>query len=192
MENGGHAFYALKVQRKCYKCCDTVKNALIGVDQIVILSVDRQLREMGALHGLRWDVGSPRCLRNVRMEEQILEVVEESSISTRSILARTGTPHASVLHTLQGQQLYPYRLQSVQELAPHDATARHESCQWILRQSTEHHTFRVNVSFTYEPSFARTGITSIHNEHVWSHANAHAIRSHHQQRQFYITFGLEL
>jgi hypothetical protein len=49
------------------------------------------------------------------------------------------------------------------------------SVNGFLRQSTEHPTFRVNVSFSYEPSFPRTGISRIHSVHMWSHGNAHTI-----------------
>jgi hypothetical protein len=47
---------------------------------------------MVKFHRLRWDVGRPRSVRNVRIEEQILEVVERYPvISTTRLAARTST-----------------------------------------------------------------------------------------------------
>lgn len=55
-----------------------------------VLSIDRRLREMGTFHGMRLDVGCPRSVRIVRMEEQILEVVEmQPAISSRLLGALT-------------------------------------------------------------------------------------------------------
>jgi hypothetical protein len=42
--------------------------------------------------------------------------------------------------------------------------------------------------FTDESSFARTGLTDIRKEHVWSDQNPHGLRSHHLQRN--LSFNL--
>jgi hypothetical protein len=98
------------------------------------LSIDRRLREMGTCLRIRLDVGCPRSVRNLRMEEQILEVVElQRAISTRLLGARTCIPQTSVHCPLQEQQLYPCHILSilsVQELSPHDAPTRPAIYQW--------------------------------------------------------------
>jgi hypothetical protein len=43
--------------------------------------------------------------------------------------------------------------------------------------------FTAKILFKDKSYFIRTGITSIHNEHVWSDENPHVIPSHHQQEQ---------
>jgi hypothetical protein len=80
-----------------------------------------------------------------------------------------------VHHTLQEQQLYSYQIQSVQELVPHDAAARRAFCQLILQQLVRDPMFPAEVLFTDELCFPRTGITTIHREHVSSDENPHAI-----------------
>lgn len=47
--------------------------------------------------------------------------------------------------------------------------------------------FTAKVLFTEKLCFTTTGITNIHNEHEWPDENRHAIQSHHQQWQFFIS-----
>jgi hypothetical protein len=61
--------------------------------------------------------------------------------------------------------------------------------QWILQQSVKDFTFTAKVLFTDDSCFTRTEITNIHNEHVWSDLNPHAIRSHRQQLLFSINLS---
>jgi hypothetical protein len=60
---------------------------------------------------------------NVWVEGQILEVRRHTTISTKCLAAHT-LAFSSVHCTLQEQQLYPYHVQSVQELVPYDAPAK--------------------------------------------------------------------
>jgi hypothetical protein len=53
-----------------------------------------------------------------------------------------------------------------------------------MQQSAKDPTFTAKGSFADKPYFIRAGITNIHNEHLWSDENPHAIRFHHQQRHF--------
>jgi hypothetical protein len=89
------------------------------------LSIDRRLRETGTFHGMHWDIRHPLAVRNVRIEEQILDDVERQPATiTRSLAARTGNSHGSVHRTIQEQQLYSYHIQFVQESVSHDEPAR--------------------------------------------------------------------
>jgi hypothetical protein len=47
--------------------------------------------------------------------------------------------------------------------------------------------FTVKVSFMDKLCFTRTEITNFHTEHAWPDENRHAIQSHHQQWQFFIS-----
>jgi hypothetical protein len=53
-----------------------------------------------------------------------------------------------------------------------------------LQQSAKDPTFTAKGSFAAKPYFIGTEITNIHNEHLWSDENSHAIRFHHQQQQY--------
>jgi hypothetical protein len=94
-------------------------------------------------------------------------------------VARTGNSHASVYRALQEEQSYPYPIQTVQELVPHDAPARRAFCQWTFQQSAEEPTRTAKVLVTDKSCFNRAEITNIHNEYVWSGGNPHEIRSYH-------------
>lgn len=65
----------------------------------------------------------------------------QTTISITCPAASTGTSHASVHHALQEHQLYPYHIQSMQELVLQDAPARRAFCQWILQHSAKDPTF---------------------------------------------------
>jgi hypothetical protein len=136
----------------------------------LLLTADLERRER--LKKCSGDADRPHSVRCVRMEQQILRVAErEPTIRTRLLTAHVTTSHASVQDTLQEQQLYPYYIQFMQELAARDTSAGRAFSQWILRHSTEETKFRVEVFFTYQSCFTRTEITNIHNEHMWSTGN---------------------
>jgi hypothetical protein len=130
---------------------------------------------------MRWEADRPRFEDNVWMEVQILG---PSCSSYRY--------HPCPYRTLQEQQLYSYYIQTVQMLVPHDTSARCTFCQRVLQQLAENPTFTVKVSFTDELCFTRTGITNIHNEHVWSDKNSHAIRSHNQKQYVFSNMCAEI
>jgi hypothetical protein len=112
--------------------------------------------------------------------QQVLQVVErEPTLSTRLLVARVGTSHASGDRTLREEQLYHYHIQSVQELVPHDAPARR-----VFSQRSESFFFRILLN--------RTGITNIHNHHAWSDQNPQAIRFHHQRRELSVNLWAKL
>jgi hypothetical protein len=70
-------------------------------------------------------VGRPRSVHKGRLEDEIFEFLErDRTTSTRCTATQEGTSSPSVYRKLQGQQLSPYHIRSVQALVPHDATAR--------------------------------------------------------------------
>jgi hypothetical protein len=84
-----------------------------------IISAYCRLRDTGTFPRMLQDVGSPRCVRNVRMDEQtILVVLGQPTISTRRLGACAGTARASVHSTLEEQQLKPNNILPMQELVP--------------------------------------------------------------------------
>jgi hypothetical protein len=77
-----------------------------------------------------------------------------------------GVSHSFIHCTLQEQQLYPYNIQCVQELEPHDKPARSAVYQWILQQLTEDPTFTAKFLFMDEQCLTMSWITNIHNKCV--------------------------
>jgi hypothetical protein len=77
--------------------------------------------------------------------------------------------------------LYPYHIQSVEELSSHDAPAACAVCHWILQQSAEDPTCTAEVLFMDSSCFTRTRITSIHDRDIllWD-ANLQTIQSGYQ------------
>jgi hypothetical protein len=72
----------------------------IGVpNRRMLHSVNRRLPEMGTFHRIRWDSGCPRSVRNIGVEQQILEVVERQPVITaRRASAHTDTSLAYTVH----------------------------------------------------------------------------------------------
>lgn len=98
-------------------------------------SIERRLREHGALSVHRPDAGVNRTLRTIQLEEAILELVEnEPSTSTRTIARALDINHVTVWQVLREQLLYPYHLQRVQNLSPADFPLRVHFCQWYLQK----------------------------------------------------------
>lgn len=87
---------------------------------------------------------SSRSVRNVGMEEYILEVVEgQPKISIRRLEGHIGTIHLSVLGTLQEQQLYPYHIQCVHVMNLLDMNYVNEFC------SNQPETLHLQQCFTH-------------------------------------------
>jgi hypothetical protein len=129
---------------------------------------------------MRQDVGRSLSVREVLLEKRILEVIErQPTVSTRRLASRTCISVPSVRCELQEDQLHIYHIESMQELVPHDASARYAFCKLIFQRSAKDPSFTEKRSFTSELCFTRTGITNIHNEHVLSDENSYAIRSCH-------------
>lgn len=125
------------------------------------------------------DSGCSHSVYNVQIKEQIFEVVEtQPAMSTRHLVALTGTSYASVHHIVQEHKLYLCHIQSVQELILHDALARHMFCQWNLL--TKVPPFTVMILFMERLCPLGLGSpTFIRN--VWLAENPYAIQSCHQQ-----------
>lgn len=123
-------------------------------------------------------------MRQVRAEENILEMAEEDSIrSIRTIARHVCVAQSTVRRTLQEAQLYPYHLQRVQALQPHDYAAWVQFCTWLLQQNKRNNTFTQRVLVTVEGTFTRNGVNHFYNTHVWAMENTHASsRTHFQQR----------
>jgi hypothetical protein len=92
---------------------------------------NHRLRETGPFHRMRWDVDRPRSVYQMWME---VVVERQPIVSTRRLV---GSSSSLVPRTLQEERMYPYQIQPVQELVPHDARARHTLRQWILQQSVK-------------------------------------------------------
>jgi hypothetical protein len=169
---------------------------------------------MGTFHGMRLDAGCPLFVLNVQFEEYILIVAErQPSRNTWSLLGRTGTFDASAHRPLQEQQLYPYLIESVQELyhTVHLQDVHSANGAWLVGRrlytdskgrivphcnwdshlvmslwwgSTPRQSDWLTVSRKVILALTfGTGINNIHNERVKSGENSHAIRSYHQQQQ---------
>jgi hypothetical protein len=104
---------------------DTEKNTPTGECHIDILSFSSttDFHEIGVFHRMQWDAGHPY---SKHMENKSPDITErQPTNSNKRLAAITGTSQASVHHTQQ-EQFHPNHIHSVQELAPHDAPARHK------------------------------------------------------------------
>jgi len=150
------------------------------------LGVDRRLRESGSFTPRTADWGR-NVRRNVNVEEQILDIVEENpEISVRRISAATRVKNTTAWTVLREQQLYPYHIQRVQALEPVDNNQRLLFSQFCEQQLTNDPDFTLKIIFTDEACFTRDGVFNFRNSHVWSDENPHAVVSSRHQRRFSI------
>lgn len=148
-------------------------------------NIVRRLRENGSFKKRSFDSGRQRTTRTVETEEQILNRVEDDpKASTRHLGLQVAVPKSIVHDVLKEQLLYPYHVQKVQDLLPIDPESRLTFCHFIQNQVAENPNFNRNILFTDEASFTRSGITNLHNEHVYSDENPHATKVTHYQHEF--------
>lgn len=151
-----------------------------------ILRLLNRARETGSLKPRSGhDGGRPH--RRPNNEEVILEMVEDNpTLSTRTVARQTGSSQWFVWHTLKMQGLHPYHYQRVQGLIPGDYPLRQRFCEWFVRYSNRHLEFPDTVLATDESCFTRDGVVNLHNMHLWSDENPHAIHQTRFQQRFSI------
>lgn len=150
-------------------------------------NIERRLRENGSFQSRNADRGRQRTTRTADLEEQILDRVEEDpKISTRRLGLELQVPKSIVHDVLKEQLLHPYHVQQVQDLLPIDPERRLAFCQFIQDQRIQNANFSRKILFTDEASFTRSGITNVHNEHVYAVENPHATKVTHYQHEFKI------
>lgn len=151
---------------------------------VTFTRVHQRLMETGSFTPRNHDRGRPRDVANAH-EDEVLQLIEESpGTSTRRIGLQTGLSATTSWRILKRHSLHPYHLQKVQGLLPADFNPRVEFCRNILRRLDGNINFARNVLFTDEACFTRNGIPNIHNSHLWTEANPHAIVEAHHQHTF--------
>lgn len=118
-------------------------------------------------------------------KEQVLEEVSRNpSTSTRAMARTLGIPRSSIQDILHEEGYHAFHVQRVQALLSTDYQARIDFCQTMLRKEQEDPGFFNKILWTDESRFERTGIFNIHNYHVWSIENPHAMRESTFQHRF--------
>lgn len=147
----------------------------------------QRLSDTGSFAPRTQDRGRPRTTRTPDLEQRVLEHVEENpGTSVRRISAVEGVAKSVVWNILHEQLLYPYHVQRVQALQPHDRPGRMQFCQWFLQMCAHDPHFTAKVLFTDEAGFTRDGIVNFHNTHVWADANPYALEERRNQQRFCI------
>lgn len=150
-------------------------------------SIERRLRENGSLKPRNGDRGRIRTVRTAAAEEMILNRVEENpTISTRRIEHELQIPKSTVHCVLKEHLLQPFHVQKVHELLDVDTATRLTFCRLIQNYRNRNIHFCKKILFTDEACFRRSGITNLHNEHVYSDENPHATKVTHFQHEFKI------
>ena len=83
--------------------------------------------------GQNVDAGRPRHPRNMRIEEEILDIVDNNPTrSTRSIGRELDVSHTTVWKTVHEDHQHPYHCTRVEHLHPNDPAERVEFGQRIV------------------------------------------------------------
>lgn len=150
--------------------------------------VVRRARETGSLKAPVGGRGRPRSARTAELEEIILDnVAENPTKSCRIIALEENTNKSTVNRVTREQFLHPFHVQLVQEILPEDTAARVRFCNFILRRPLN---FIKKILFSDEAIFSRRGVTNMHNSHVYSDENPHAIENRSFQREFRVNVWL--
>lgn len=150
-------------------------------------AIERRLRETGSFTPLTANYGRQRAIRTPEVEEQILErIAEDPKLSTRRLGLEVGVSKDVVHRTLKEQQLHSYHIQKVQDLLAPDLDQRLDFCRFITEQRQQDVNFAKHILFTDEACFTRSGVTNLHNEHVYADENPHATKVTHYQHEFRI------
>ncbi|KAJ4426948.1 hypothetical protein ANN_26747 [Periplaneta americana] len=102
-------------------------------DRKTFIRLHYRLCEYGKFNSPGLGRGRPRST-TPEVQEEILEAVNMTPISTRRVALQVNVPHTTVWRLLKEYQLYPYHLQRVRVLSPADYPARIRFCQWFLQQ----------------------------------------------------------
>jgi hypothetical protein len=144
----------------------------------VFINVHRHLTETGNFPKATAERPVQQELAN---EEAILNMIENSpSTSVRRISKRVRVSRMRVWRTLHNFGLYPYHIQSVQNLQPADYPARVAFCRWLIG----HQQLCGQILFTDEATFTRDGITNNRNSHSWALENPFETTETHFQHRF--------
>ena len=149
--------------------------------------VERRLRETGSFAPVSINYGRVRTVRTPEVEEDILDRIEENpKLSSRRLGLEVGASKDTVNRVTREQLLHPFHVQRVHDLLPHDFEARLGFCRFIQEHRNDDRHFTRRIVFTDEASFTRSGITNLHNEHVYAEENPRATRVTHYQHEFKI------
>lgn len=148
-------------------------------------AVHNRLRETGTFKFNMADTGRDRLVRDVQLEEDVLQMFERNpSTSTRVVGRELGCGKSTVWRILNGEGLYPFKLQKVQALKPADYPRRVDFSRWFLHMDIQDQMFLEKVLFTDEASFSREGIFNSRTSHVWAEDNPHATFIRGYQEKF--------
>ncbi|GLV40842.1 hypothetical protein CBL_10017 [Carabus blaptoides fortunei] len=101
-------------------------------------NIVRRLRETGKFAPITANRGRARTIRTPRVEDEILEIVEENpEVSSRCLALQAGVSKDAAHRVLKEQLLHPYHVQNVQELLPAHTIARLEFCMFIQERRAE-------------------------------------------------------
>lgn len=148
-------------------------------------NLHQRLSETGTFNKSTILMGRPTTVRNVQLEEAVLNEIEENpDKSTRKIANMLNISNKLVWTILRDQQLYPFHIQRVQALLPRDFPQRVAYCNWVSEKRAVFPEFLSQILFTDEAKFSRNAITNYHNNHTWCEENPHVVRESHYQYEF--------
>lgn len=145
-----------------------------------------RLRETGSLRPNQRVNGGRPVHREVVNEEQVVQYFEENPrASTRSASRVLGiNNHVDVWRALNNNNWHPFHFQRVQALLANDYQPRLDFAHWFLQQEEADEDFARRILWTDEAFFNRDGVFNLHNSHIWSVENPHAMHPHGNQYRF--------
>lgn len=148
-------------------------------------SMLQRLRRNGIGRTNNIDRGADRYVQTVRLEEEVLNEIENNrGVSIRELSRQFHASYETIRSILKENGLHAYHYQRVQHLQEADFPERLNFCHWYLRNSVHNAQFNFNLCFTDESTFTRGGIFNYHNSHIYAEENPHQIRPSNYQHRF--------
>jgi len=147
----------------------------------VFVSTFSRLRQTGSV--LKPTGGRTSGLSR-RVEEEVLNLVEENPTTSVRKLSRLTPPSKSTIHRIiKKHQLHPYHYTPVQALHDGDFQRRLDFCEEIMEKDAQDEHFLKRILWSDESTFNREGVVNFHNMHFYAAENPHKkIQMKHQQR----------
>ena len=141
-----------------------------------IRSIVRRFEQQGAVTDLP-RTGRPRNVRTDENRERVREIVEETATtSTRRRSTELGISRSSLRRILHSLQLFPYKVQMVQELKPADYEARLQCAIRLQELAQNEPNFIQKLLMSDEAHFHLNGFINTQNYRFWGSENPRIIQ----------------
>lgn len=121
---------------------------------------------------------------NEKELEILLQVQENSHVSSRKVASLCDTSQSTANRTTRKYKYHPYHIELHQELHDEDFQRRVTYCQWLRAQIEVNPNFLRCIMYSDEATFRSNGAVNRHNMHYYATENPHWVREVQHQNHW--------